>query len=168
MPKGGNGVHASMHASSWERQVLQLEQKEGLPRGKARDRVILETLGRGDCKPLAALLIDGHVPAPNVRVMLALMLLDNAEAEAAIARHELGPELWQSPHALVMKSRSRKLKRADKPQRIDERPRDAGHLMPDLGYEAAIARMDIAAQPIRALTVPAPAPARRTGARKRK
>jgi hypothetical protein len=141
MPKNEDGVPGT----PWDRQVAHLVRSEGLPRGKARDRVILDWLKRGDSKALAALLIDGHVPAPNVRVVLALMLLDNGYADAVIARHNLDPELWQLPYRLVIKASPGKHRSARSPKK-EERHRlldkNVGRLMPELGYEAAIAQVD--------------------------
>jgi hypothetical protein len=141
MRKGDNGARGA----SWNDQVARLMSSEGMPRDKARDRVIVDCLKRGDSSALAALLIDGHVPAPSVRFALALMLLDNAEADAAIARHHIDPELWWLPHRFVIKARPAKPRR---PQGTDKdagerRPeKHSGPMMPDLGYEAAIACLD--------------------------
>jgi hypothetical protein len=150
--------------------------REGMPRDKARDRVILDSLKRGDSNVLAALLIDGHVPAPNVRFALALMLLDNEEADAAIARHHVDPDPWWLPYRLVMKSRPAKPRRSpDKVTAERSAGTNSGPMMPDLGYEAAIARLD---QAVRATdtagarTVAPPgkqaAPQRRPGPKKKR
>jgi hypothetical protein len=139
--KGNGGAPGSR----WDHQVAQLMTREGIARDKARDRVILESLRRGDSGALAALLIDGHVPAPNVRFMLALMLLDNEDAEAAIARQHGDPELWRLPHRFVMKTRPAPPRRAPVAAKAaDARgiERTTGPVMPELAYEAAIARLD--------------------------
>jgi hypothetical protein len=152
--------------ATWSDQVAHLMSREGMPRDKARDRVILDALKRGDGNVLAALLIDGHVPAPNVRFALALMLLDNEEAEAAIARHHMDPDSWWLPFRLVIKTRPAKPRRSpDKaaPERRAET--SSGPMMPDLAYEAAIARLD---QAVRATDTAGarPGAAARTGAGK--
>ncbi len=138
----GNGVAST---APWNDQVAHLMSREGMSRDKARDRVILDFLKRGDMSALAALLMDGHVPAPKVRFVLALMLLDNDEAEAAMARHQMDPDPWWVPHRLVVKSRParpRRLPGAEAAARERGPQRAAGPLMPELGYEAAIARLD--------------------------
>ena len=138
----GNGVASSL---PWVDQVAELMSREGMPRDKARDRVILDALKRGDGTALASLLIDGHVPAPNVRFVLALMLLDNEAAEAAIARQHEDPGLWWLPHRFVIKARPAQPRRPPAVAKgASERGTQAtsGPLMPDLGYEAAVARLD--------------------------
>jgi len=119
--------------------VARLMSREGMSRDRARDHLILEQLKRGDSGALAALLIDGHVPAPNVRLVLALMLLDNEEAEQAIAAHSMDPDLWWLPHRLVVKPRPAKPRRGPA---AHKHANNSGKLMPDIGYEAAIARLD--------------------------
>jgi hypothetical protein len=164
-------AHPEMHmrklngasGASWNDQVAHLMSREGMPRDKARDRVILDSLKRGDCNVLAALLMDGHVPAPNVRFALALMLLDNEEADAAIARHYVDPGPWWLPYRLVIKTRPAKPRRSsDKitPERRVET--HSGPIMPDLAYEAAIARLD---QAVRATDTAGTRPAAVAGAR---
>jgi hypothetical protein len=138
----GNGVASG---TPWNDQVAQLMSREGMPRDKARDKVIMESLKRGDGSALAALLIDGHVPAPNVRFVLALMLLENEAAEDAIARQHVDPDSWWLPHRLVFKARPGKPRRPQSAQppaggRAGETR--TGPVMPELGYEAAIARLD--------------------------
>jgi hypothetical protein len=138
----GNGVASG---APWNDQVADLMSREGMPRDKARDRVILDFLKRGDSNALAALLIDGHVPAPNIRFVLALMLLDNEEAEAAVARHHADPEPWWLPHRFVVKARPAPPRRshgAEKAASARGTETSSGQLMPALGYEAAIARLD--------------------------
>jgi hypothetical protein len=138
----GNGANSG---APWSDQVAHLMSREGMPRDKARDRIILDSLKRGDCGPLAALLIEGHVPAPNVRFVLALMLLDNAEADAAIARHHVDPDPWWLPYRFVIKARPAKPKRLHAAEKAaDGRGAESqsGPVMPELGYEAAIARLD--------------------------
>ena len=138
----GNGVAST---APWNEQVAHLMGREGMSRDKARDRVILDFLKRGDSSALAALLMDGHVPAPNVRFILALMLLDNDEAEAAMARHQMDPDPWWVPHRLIIKGRPaqpRRVHAAEMAARERAPRRAAGPLMPELGYEAAIARLD--------------------------
>ena len=137
-----NGVASG---APWNDQVAQLMRREGMSREKARDRVILEWLRRGDGNALAAMLIDGHVPAPNVRFVLALMLLDNEAAEAALARQHVDSDPWWLPYRFVIKGRPAQPRRSREPAKIaDERSaqRAAGPVMPGLGYEAAIARLD--------------------------
>jgi hypothetical protein len=148
----------------WQDQVAQLMRREGIARDKARDRVILEALRRGDSGALAGLLIDGHVPAPNVRFALALMLLDNEDAEAAIARLQEDPALWRLPHRLVVKARPAPPRRAAAAVKgAGERgiERTSGRVMPDLGYEAAIARLDQAVLATDTDRPRAPAPKRK-------
>jgi hypothetical protein len=138
----GNGVASG---APWNDQVAHLMSREGMPRDKARDRVILDSLKRGDCDALAALLIEGHVPAPNVRFVLALMLLDNEEADAAIARHHVDPDPWWLPYRFVIKARPAKPRRphgAEKATGERGTESKSGPVMPELGYEAAIARLD--------------------------
>jgi len=145
MPKGngkGNGVAAG---APWDDQVAHLMRREGMPRDKARDRVILDFLKRGDGNALAALLIDGHVPAPNIRFVLAMMLLDNEAAEAAIARHNMDPGLWWVPHRFVVKARPAQPRRshgAEKAASERDTKGASGPVMPGLAYEAALARLD--------------------------
>jgi hypothetical protein len=139
--KGNGGAPGAR----WNDQVARLMSQEGIARDMARDRVILESLRRGDSGALAALLIDGHVPAPNVRFALALMLLDNEDAEAAIARQHEDPALWRLPHRFVVKARPAPPRRA--PAAVTAAggrgmERTSGPVMPGLGYEAAIARLD--------------------------
>lgn len=141
MRKGNGGASDA----PWHDQVAHLMSREGMSRDKARDHVILDHLKRGDSNALAALLIDGHVPAPNLRFILALMLLDNEAAEAELARHHGDPDPWWLPFRLVVKSRPAKARRSHGGERVaSERPaqRNSGPLMPDLAYEAAIARVD--------------------------
>jgi hypothetical protein len=138
----GNGV---VSGAPWDDQVAHLMRREGMPGDKARDRVILEFLQRGDGNALAALLIDGHVPAPNIRFVLALMLLDNEAAETAIARHNMDPGAWWLPHRFVIKARPTQLRRPDgaaKAAGKRDTQATSGPVMPGLGYEAAIARLD--------------------------
>jgi hypothetical protein len=119
--------------------------REGMARDRARDQVILEFLKRGDSSALAALLIDGHVPSPNVRFSLALMLLDNEAAEAALARHHIDPDLLWLPHRFVIKSRPAKPRRshgAEKAAGDGRAERNSSPMMSDLGYAAALARLD--------------------------
>ena len=138
----GNGIAST---APWNEQVAHLMSREGMSRDKARDRVILDFLRRGDSSALAALLMDGHVPAPNIRFILALMLLDNDEAEAAMARHQMDPDPWWVPYRLIIKGRPaqpRRVHAAEMAARERGPQRAAGPLMPELGYEAAIARLD--------------------------
>ncbi|HEY6254806.1 MAG TPA: hypothetical protein VIY51_03345 [Xanthobacteraceae bacterium] len=142
MRKGSNG---SAPGAPWNDKVARLMSREGVSRDKARDQVILEGLKRGDSGALAALLIDGHVPSPNVRFVLALMLLDNDAAEDAIATHHLDPDLWWLPHRLVVKARPGKPRRraaAGKGAGKHAPATKSSQLMPDLGYQVAIARLD--------------------------
>jgi hypothetical protein len=132
-------------AAPWDDQVAQLMSREGMPRDKARDQVILQSLKRGDSHALAALLIDGHAPAPNVRFVLALMLLENEDAEAALARQSLDPDPWWVPHRFVIKPRPAQPRRPHGAEKAAGQPgatRMSGPVMPDLGYQAAIACLD--------------------------
>jgi len=138
----GNGVASG---APWNEQVAHLMSREGMPRDKARDKVIMDSLKRGDGNALAALLMDGHVPAPNVRFVLALMLLDNDAADEAITRQHLDPEPYWLPYRFVFKARPAKPRRAhgaEKTARERGAETRSGPVMPDLGYEAAIARLD--------------------------
>jgi hypothetical protein len=138
----GNGAGA---AAPWDDQVAHLMSREGIPRDKARDQVILESLKRGDSSALAGLLIDGHVPAPNVRFVLALMLLENEDAEAALVRQNVDPDPWWVPHRFVIKARPARPRRphsAEKAAGEHGPGRTSGPVMPDLGYQAAIACLD--------------------------
>jgi len=143
--KGNGADSAAPRHAPWDDQVAQLMSREGMPRDKARDQVILQSLKRGDSHALAALLIDGHVPAPNIRFVLALMLLDNEDAEAALARQNVDPDPWWVPHRFVIKPRPaqpRRPQRADKAAGSHESGRTSGPMMPDLAYQAAIAYLD--------------------------
>jgi hypothetical protein len=157
----GNGGAPDLR---WDDQVAQLMSREGIARDKARDRVILEALWRGEGSALANLLIDGHVPAPNVRFALALMLLDNEDAEAAIARQHEDPALWRVPHRFVVKARPAPPRRAPAAVKAaGDRgiERTSGPVMPGLGYEAAIARLDQAVLATDAARPQRPAPKRK-------
>jgi hypothetical protein len=152
----GNGRASG---APWNDRVAHLMSREGMPRDKARDLVILESLKRGDGNALAALLIDGHVPAPNVRFALALMLLDNEAADAAIERHRIDPDLLWVPHRFVTKARPAKPRRphgADNVAGKRGAEMKSGPVMPGLGYEAAIACLD---QAVRATDAPGGKPA---------
>jgi hypothetical protein len=145
MRKANGSTSDAPSDAPWDDQIAHLMSREGMPRDKARDRVILDHLKRGDSNVLAALLIDGHVPAPNLRFVLALMLLDNEAADAALARHYGDPDPWWLPYRLVVKPRPAKPRRAHGGERVaGHRPaeRSSGPMMPDLAYEAAIARLD--------------------------
>jgi hypothetical protein len=112
----------------------------------AHDRIILEQLLSGDTQALATLLLAGHIPGPTVRQCLALMLLDWPEAEAAVAaKPTLNPELWQLPFRLIAKSRPRKRGRqrgAEKDEGTILRGDNVNRLVEELGYDAAIARVN--------------------------
>ena len=114
-------------SATWSDKVARLMSREGMSRDRARDHLILESLKRGDSGALAALLIDGHVPAPNVRFVLALMLLDNDAAEEAITTHNMDPDLWWLPHRLVVKPRPAKPRRA---HAAHKHANNSGKLMP--------------------------------------
>jgi hypothetical protein len=138
----GNGVASG---APWNDQVAHLMSREGMPRDKARDKVIMDSLKQGDGNALAALLMDGHVPAPNVRFVLALMLLDNEAADETIARQHLDPEPYWLPYRFDFKTRPARRKRAHGAETAaGERGTEtkSGPVMPGLGYEAAIARLD--------------------------
>jgi hypothetical protein len=143
--KGNGKGNGAASGAPLDDQVAHLMSREGMSRDKARDRVILDSLKRGDSSALAGLLIDGHMPAPNVRFVLALMLLDNEAAEAAIARQHVHSDPWWVPHRFVIKPRPARPRRphgAEKAAGAREAERKSGPLMPDLGYEAAIACLD--------------------------
>jgi hypothetical protein len=169
----GNGRASG---APWNDRVAHLMSREGMPRDKARDLVILESLKRGDGNVLAALLIDGHVPAPNVRFALALMLLDNEAADAAIARQHVDPDPWWVPYRFVFKARPAKPRRPHGAEKaVDERGAEtrSGPVMPGLGYEAAIERLDQAVRATDAAggktaAVVGPKAAQRQGGPKRK
>jgi hypothetical protein len=110
----------------------------------ARDRVTLERLLSGDTRALATLLLAGHIPGPTVRQCLALMLLDWSEAEAAVAaKPGLNQELWQLPFRLITKSRPRKRGRQrDLEQSCVLQGDNVNRLVEELGYDAAIARVN--------------------------
>ncbi len=137
----GNGSAAGASVSD---KVARLMSREGLSRERARDHLIMAELKRGDTAALAAMLIDGHVPAPHVRLVLALMLLENEEAEAALATHRIDPELWWVPHRLIVKPRPARPRRPHEALLGSKHGASAnsGRLMPDVGYQAAIARVD--------------------------
>ena len=112
----------------------------------AHDRIILERLLSGDTAALATLLLAGHIPGPTVRQCLALMLLDWSEAEAAVAaKPALNQGLWQLPFRLIAKPRPRKRGRqcgAEKHE-VTILPGDnVNRLVEELGYDAAIARVN--------------------------
>ena len=112
----------------------------------ARDRIVLERLLSGDTRALATLLLAGHIPGPTVRQCLALMLLDWSEAEAAVAaKPALNQKLWQLPFRLITKSRPRKRGRRRDLEQNDGAmlQRDnVNRLVEELGYDAAIARVN--------------------------
>jgi hypothetical protein len=144
-PKSDRKGNGAGSAAPWDDQVAHLMSREGMPRDKARDQVILESLRRGDSNALAGLLIDGHVPAPNVRFVLALMLLENEDAEAALARQNVDPGPWWVPHRFVIKARPARPRLphgAEKAAGERGPARPSGSVMPDLGYQAAIACLD--------------------------
>jgi hypothetical protein len=143
--KGNRKGNGAASGARWNDQVADLMSREGMPRDKARDRVIMASLKRGDCDALAGLLIDGHVPAPNVRFVLALMLLDNDAAEAALAQQPGDPDPWWLPYRFVIKGRPARPRRPHGAEKAaGERSPEgrSGPLMPGLGYEAAIACLD--------------------------
>ena len=143
--KGARRGNGAASAPRWDVQVADLMRREGMPRDKARDQVILEALKRGDSNVLAALLLEGHVPAPNIRFVLAMMLLENEDAEAALARHNFDSGRWWVPHRLVAKPRPAQPRRPPGGEKVvDKRSiaRASGPMMPDLAYEAAIACLD--------------------------
>jgi hypothetical protein len=138
----GNGASST---APWDVQVADLMRREGMPRDKARDQVILEALKRGDSSVLAALLLEGHVPAPNIRFVLALMLLGSEDAEAAVAQHNFDPDRWWMPHRFVAKPRPAQPRRPRGGEKVADRrgtARASGPTMPGLAYEAAIACLD--------------------------
>lgn len=143
--KSDRGRNGAASPTPWDDEVAHLMRREGMPRDKARDQVILESLKRGDINALAGLLIEGHVPAPNIRFILALMLLENEDAEAALARQNVDPDPWWLPYRFVIKTRPAQPRRshgAEKPAGARAAARTPGPVMPGLAYEAAIARLD--------------------------
>ena len=124
--------------------LRQLMPDEDQSQHAARDRVILERLLSGDTRPLATLLLAGHIPGPTVRQCLALMLLEWSEAEAAVAaKPALNQELWQLPFRLITKSRPRRRGRRRDPEQNNVPQRDnVDRLVEELGYDAAIARVN--------------------------
>jgi hypothetical protein len=155
---------AKSRSDSWSDQVAHLIQHEGLSREKARDQVIMGELRSGHADALAALLIEGHVPSPSVRFALALMLLENDAAVEAIARHQVDTASLWLPHRLVTKPRPPQPRLAPTQRGAVKTAGEAGSasapapVMHDLGYEAAIARLDQAVL----ATVPGASPAART------
>ena len=157
------GVREAGARESWNDQVTHLIQHDGLSREKARDQVIMSELASGHADALAMLLIEGHVPSPSVRFALALMLLENDAAEAAIDRHHADhASLWLA-HRLVIKPRPAEPRHARPEGKASGEvaaARKPGPVMHELGYEAAIARLDqavLAAEPTAAPTAPKPA-----------
>ncbi len=138
MPQNDDGLPSA----AWEKEVENLVRREGLARGSARDRVILNWLKRGDIRALAGLLMDGHVPAPNVRFQVALMLLDDADFDAAIARARLDRDLWQLPYRFVVKTRSARRRRSLGASGSDRSEKSTGGLLPELRYQAAVELID--------------------------
>ena len=124
--------------------LRQLTPDEDQSEHAARDRVILERLLSGDTRALSTLLLAGHIPGPTVRQCLALMLLDWSEAEAAVAaKPTLNQELWQLPFRLITKSRPRKRgRRRDLEQNDVLQTDNVNRLVEELGYDAAIARVN--------------------------
>jgi hypothetical protein len=137
----GNGRAAG---ASWNDQVAELMKREGVPREKARDQVIMQHLRRGDTQALAAMLLEGHVPAPNVRFAIALMLLENEDAEAALTKHHMDGNLWV-PHRFALKGRPDRPRRSQSAKdgaKTSPENRHGAALMPEIGYQVAIARLD--------------------------
>jgi hypothetical protein len=124
--------------------LRQLTPDEDQSQHAACDRVILERLLSGDTRALSTLLLAGHIPGPTVRQCLALMLLDWSEAEAAVAaKPTLNQELWQLPFRLITKSRPRKRgRRRDLEQNDVLQTDNVNRLVEELGYDAAIARVN--------------------------
>jgi hypothetical protein len=109
----------------------------------AYDRIILERLLSGDTRALATLLLSGHIPGPTVRQCLALMLLDWPEAKAAVAaKPALNQELWQLPFRLIAKSRPRSRGRQRGAEKTTVQGDNVNRLVEELGYDAAIARVN--------------------------
>jgi hypothetical protein len=112
----------------------------------ARDRIVLERLLSGDTRALASVLLADHIPGQTVRQCLALMLLDWPEAEAAVAaKPALNQELWRLPFRLVARSRPRKPGRRrgfEKNEVAILQDDNVNRLVEELGYDAAIARVD--------------------------
>jgi hypothetical protein len=112
-------------------------------RHAAYDRIILERLLSGDTRALATLLLAGHIPGPTVRQCLALMLLDWPEAKAAVtAKPALNQELWQLPFRLIAKSRPRSRGRQPGAEKTIAQGDNVNRLVEELGYDAAIARVN--------------------------
>lgn len=109
----------------------------------AYDRIILERLLAGDTRALATLLLAGHIPGPTVRQCLALMLLDWPEAKAAVAaKPALNQDLWQLPFRLIAKSRPRSRGRQRGAEKTIVQGDNVNRLVEELGYDAAIARVN--------------------------
>lgn len=111
----------------------------------ARDRMILKQLLSGDSHALATLLLAGHIPGPTVRQCLGLMLLDWPDAEAAVAaKPALNQELWRLPFRLVAKPRPRRRERRRSAVKSEATVSgdNVNRLVEELGYDAAIARVD--------------------------
>ena len=112
-------------------------------RHAAYDRIILEQLLAGDTRALATLLLSGHIPGPTVRQCLALMLLDWPDAKAAVAaKPALNQELWQLPFRLIAKSRPRSRRRQHGAEKTIVQGDNVNRLVEQLGYDAAIARVN--------------------------
>jgi hypothetical protein len=139
--KSGSARNGAAAQAAWSDQVAHLMQREGMSREKARDKVILDQLRGGEIAALAELLLEGHVPAPNVRFALALMLLENDAAEAAIARHHADPASLWLPHRFTLRSRPAE-PRVSRSAVAGGGQGKSAPVMHDLGYEAAIARLD--------------------------
>jgi hypothetical protein len=122
----------------------------------AHDRMILERLLSGDTRTLATLMLAGHVPGPTVRQCLALMLLDWPESAAAVAaKPALNQQLWQLPFRLIAKSRPQKSGRRRGTEKAGPmlRGRSVNRLVEELGYDAAVARVNEA---VSSLIAPCP------------
>jgi hypothetical protein len=112
-------------------------------RHATHDRIILERLLSGDTRALAAFLLAGHIPGPTVRQCLALMLLDWPEAKAAVAaKPALNQQLWQLPFRLIAKSRPRSRRRQRGAEKTVVQGDNVNRLVEELGYDAAIARVN--------------------------
>jgi hypothetical protein len=146
--KGGETRNSGAARERWNEQVVQLVHRDGLSREKARDHVIMQELRVGEAGALAAMLLEGHVPSPNVRFALALMLLDNPQAEAAMASHHADTTSLWLPHRFAIKPRPAQPRLAREGLAHEDRagesraPNKSAPVMHDLGYEAAIARLD--------------------------
>jgi hypothetical protein len=85
----------------WNIDAVRLVQETGWPLEKCQDQIIVQWLQRGDVRPLSDLLMQGHVPAIEVRKFIAWMILDEDLVK------NMPPEVARIvPYRLVVKRRS--------------------------------------------------------------